>query len=303
MDRKSLNGYLLLALANTCLGINSPLSMRLFIATDADHASPLAVSGFRVIGAALLFWVLSLLTPKERVSPRDLVMILLASVFGVQLNQFLDLWGMSFTSSVDAPIIAATVPIMTMVLAMIFLREAITPFKIAGVALGAAGAISIILADGGAIATGTDATIGKIICLFAALSYSIYLTLFKNIITKYSPVTTMKWMFLFAAIVATTLFREDLMAVDYSGLSTLGLSSIIFIVILGTFVAFLSIIKAQSVIPPPVVSMFNYIQPIAAVTFSVIIGVGTFNLQKGLATLAIFIGVWLVTRKKHIKQG
>lgn len=301
MNNKNLQGYSLLAIANICLGINSPLSMRLFLDEGADHASPFAVSGYRVIGAAILFWVFSLFTKKEKVAPRDLGLILLASVFGVQLNQFLYLWGMSLTSSVDAPIIAATVPIMTMVLAMIFLGEPITKLKSAGVALGAFGAIFMILADGGSIATGAGATMGKIICIFAALSYSIYLTLFKGIITKYSPVTTMKWMFLFSAIVAGVCFHEDLSAVQYSQMSAVAWGSIAMIVTCGTFLSFLFILKSQSIVRPTIVSMFNYVQPIAAVTFSVIIGVGTFNLQKGIATLAIFIGVWLVTRSRARK--
>ncbi|MFI3288931.1 MAG: DMT family transporter [Rikenellaceae bacterium] len=302
MNSKTLQGYLLLAIANICLGINSPVSMRLFLSTNSDHLSPFAMSGFRVIGAAILFWIFGLFTPKERVEPRDLGLIMLASLFGVQLNQFLYLWGLSLTSSVDAPIIAATVPIMTMVLAMVFLREPITSLKVGGVALGAFGAIFMILSDGGSITTGADAAVGKVICLFAALSYSIYLTLFKGVITKYNPVTTMKWMFLFAAIVAAILFREDLSAVQYSEMSISGLSTILFVVAFGTFLSFLCILKSQSIIRPTVVSMFNYVQPIAAVTFSVAIGVGTFNLKKGVATLAIFIGVWLVTKSKALKK-
>ncbi len=303
MNPKTLQGYALLAFANIFLGINSPLSMRLFISSDSDHVSPFAMSGFRVIGAATLFWLFSLFTPKERVAPRDLGLIMLASLFGVQLNQFLYLWGMSLSSSVDAPIIAATVPIMTMVLAMLFLREPITSLKVSGVALGAFGAIFMILADGGSITTGADTTMGKIICVFGALSYSIYLTLFKGVITKYSPVTTMKWMFLFAAIVASLLFREDLCAVQYSQMSTSAWGSILCVVTLGTFLSFLFILKSQSLIRPTVVSMFNYVQPIAAVTFSIIIGIGTFSLKKGVATLAIFIGVWLVTKSKALKKG
>ncbi|MFI3247712.1 MAG: DMT family transporter [Rikenellaceae bacterium] len=302
MNSKTLQGYLLLAIANICLGINSPISMRLFISADSDHVSPFAMSGFRVIGAAALFWLLSLFTPRERVAPRDLGLILLASVFGVQLNQFLYLWGMSLTSSVDAPIIAATVPIMTMVLAMVFLREPITTLKVSGVALGAFGAIFMILADGGSLTSGTDATIGKIICIFAALSYSTYLTLFKGVITKYNPVTTMKWMFLFSALVAAVLFREDLAAVQYSQMSLSAWGTILFVVAFGTFLSFLFILKSQSIIRPTVVSMFNYVQPIAAVSFSIIIGVGIYNLQKGVATLAIFIGVWLVTKSKALKR-
>ena len=50
---------------------------------------------------ALLFWSVSLFLPRERVAPRDIFLLLLASVFGIQLNQMLFLWGLSLTSPID----------------------------------------------------------------------------------------------------------------------------------------------------------------------------------------------------------
>ncbi len=304
MQRKTIYGYLCLTIANLCLGLNSPLSMRLFVSTEAsEHVSAFAMSSYRVIGAAVLFWVVSLFTPREKVAPKDLGMILLASVFGVQLNQFLYLWGLSLTTPIDAPIIAAMVPIMTMVLAMLFLREPITLLKSGGVLLGASGAIFLVTMNtsgvgSGVASAGSSPVVGQIICLFAALSYSIYLTLFKGVITKYSVITTMKWMFLFSAVVASVIFREDIMAVDYGAMSLSGWGTISFVATMGTFVAFLCILSAQKVIRPTAVSMFNYLQPIAAVIFSVIMGVAIFDWRKGVAALAIFVGVWMVTQSK-----
>ncbi len=298
MNLDLIKGYIYLTVANICLGLNSPLSTRLFTAVGSDHVSPFAMSWYRVFGAALLFWIAGLFTPKERVALRDLCMILLASVFGLQLNQFLYLWGLSLTSPIDAPIIAATVPIMTMILSMIFIHEPITWLKTIGVGLGAFGAIFIITADGSVELSGGLGGWGHIICIAAALSYSIYLTLFKGIITKYSPITTMKWMFLCAATVASILFHEDVMAVNYRELSIGGWSTIAFVSSCGTFVAFLCVIMSQRAVRPTVVSMFNYLQPITSVLFSVVFGVALFDWRKGLAALAIFIGVYFVTQSR-----
>ncbi len=86
-----------------------------------------------MVGAALLFWAVSLFFPRERVAPRDIVLLLLASVFGIQLNQMLFLWGLSLTSPIDTSIIATIVPVLTMILATLFLREPITWLKAEGV--------------------------------------------------------------------------------------------------------------------------------------------------------------------------
>ncbi|MFI3278286.1 MAG: DMT family transporter [Rikenellaceae bacterium] len=300
MQRNTLFAYLYLLIANICFGLNSPFSMALFISDDPTiQISAFAMSSFRVIGAALLFWLFSFIVPsRERVAPKDLFLILLASLFGVQLNQFLYLWGMSLTSSIDAPIIAATVPIITMVMAMFAFREPITPLKVGGVLMGAIGAVVLIISGSKVQNWDFGMIEGYVICFLAAISYSAYLTFFKGVITKYSPITTMKWMFLYSAIVASILFKDDILAVKYTQMPIRCWFNIGFVVVLGTFVSFLFVLKAQSVVRPTVVSMFNYTQPIAATLFSVWVGLVTFSWLKVGAMMAIFLGVWMVTRSK-----
>ena len=55
---------------------------------------------------------------------------------------------------------------------------------------------------------------------------------------------------------------------------------------------------AQQVLRPTVVSIYNYIQPIVAVTISVLTGIGIFKWSQGLAIILVFSGVWLVTHSK-----
>jgi drug/metabolite transporter (DMT)-like permease len=49
---------------------------------------------------------------------------------------------------------------------------------------------------------------------------------------------------------------------------------------------------------PTVVSMYNYMQPIVASIAAVLMGVGSFGWQKGLAIVLVFAGVYIVTRSK-----
>lgn len=71
--------------------------------------------------------------------------------------------------------------------------------------LGCAGALLLILVS--RHGTGhTSSVKGDVLCLVSAVSYATYLTAFRNVIVKYSPVTTMKWMFLFAAVVAAAVY-------------------------------------------------------------------------------------------------
>ena len=221
-----------------------------------------------MVGAALLFWTVSLLLPRERVARRDIALLLLASVFGIQLNQMLFLWGLSLTSPIDTSIIATVVPVLTMVLATLFLREPITWLKAGGVFLGCAGALILILVS--QHGTGHSSSVmGDVLCIVSAVSYATYLTAFRNVIVRYSPVTTMKWMFLFAAIVAVVIYYRPLTAVDYAGLAPRTWAGIGYVVVCSTFLSYLMVPIGQHHLRPTVVSMYNYVQPVVAVLFTV----------------------------------
>ena len=188
-----------------------------------------------------------------------------------------------------------------MILAMFFLREPITPLKTGGVLLGAAGAVLLILissrgeSGGGSIA-------GDIITLVSSVCYAIYLTACRKVILKYSPVTTMKWMFFFAAIVVVVLYHRPALEVDFpAGPARVG-GGAAFAIVLSTFLAYLMVPIAQHYLRPTVISMYNYVQPVASVLFTVVLGLDVFGFTKAAAAGCIFLGVWLVTMSKSRKD-
>lgn len=288
--------------ANIIWGLNAPIGKSALLSqTNPEGVSPFALSAYRMVGACLLFWTISIFLPKEKVAPRDMVLLLFASIFGIQLNQLLFMWGLSLTSPIDTSIISTLVPVITMVMATLFLREPITWMKAGGVFLGLGGAILLILA-GQRSSVGISSATGNILCMISAISYATYLTAFRNVIVRYSPVTTMKWMFLFAAIVASIIYYKPLTEVDYASLATKTWVSIVYVVVFSTFVAYLVVPIGQRYLRPTVVAMYNYVQPLVAVLFTVAIGLDTFGPTKGVAALCVFIGVWLVTKSKSKAQ-
>ena len=301
MDGK-LKGHAALWVANIIWGLNAPIGKSvLWSETHPQGVSPFALSVYRMLGACLLFWTVSLFLPREKVAPRDIVLLLFASVFGIQLNQMLFLWGLSLTSPIDTSIIATIVPVLTMVLATLFLREPITWLKAGGVFLGCAGALLLILVS--RHGTGhTRSVAGDVLCVISAVSYATYLTAFRNVIVKYSPVTTMKWMFLFAAVAAVAIYYRPLAEVDYAALAPRTWAGIGYVVVCSTFLSYFMVPVGQRYLRPTVVSMYNYVQPLVAVLFTVAVGLDTFGFTKGVAALCVFAGVWLVTKSKSRAQ-
>ncbi len=282
--------------ANTLWGLMSPVS-KLLMASGA--VTPFVVTDMRIGGAMLLFWLLSLFLPAEKVSPRDLLKLFCASLFGITLNQGSFIFGVSMTSPGDASIITTSMPLWAMILAALILKEPITVKKVSGIVLGASGALLLIL--GGRVMPGVDsgkAIWGDLLVLFAQLSFALYLVLYKNFVSRYSLVTIMKWMFTFSFICILPFTAADLVATGWSGLTAAQIGALAYIVVGATFLSYILMVAGQKRLRPTVAGMYNYVQPIVACMVAVSIGLDTFNMTKLAAICLIFGGVYLVTASR-----
>ena len=283
--------------ANLIFGLNTPISRTIV----PDMISPYALTLIRMIGAALLFWITSLFIKKEHVPIKDILMLFFASLFAIVLNQMPFIVGLSMTSPIDASIVITLLPIVSMFLAAIIIKEPITFKKAFGVLVGASGALILILSEHtGTIGEGN--LTGNVIILASVLSYALYLTLFKKLVSRYSPVTSMKWMFLFASILSLPFCYHALVEVPFAALSINGYLRIGYVVVFATFLAYLLIPISQKVLRPTTMTMYNYLQPIIASCVAIVLHVGTFGMKHLFSGSLVFLGVFLVTRSKSRAQ-
>ena len=287
-----LKGHLAMLGANTMWGLMSPVAK---LVMAAGMVTPLLLTDCRICGAALLFWLMSLFCPKEHVPAGDLLRLAGAGMLGILLNQGSFIFGVGLTSPGEASLITTTMPMWVMLLAALILREPITVKKVGGIVLGASGALILVMGNAGGTSRGDNPVAGDLLVLGAQLSYALYLTFYKNFIKKYSLVTLMKWMFTFAAAVALPLSLFTLPSVDFHALSWGELAGIGYVVVFGTFLAYICIMVGQKNLRPTVVGMYNYVQPIVATIVGVSLGLDRFTLPKIFAILLIFSGVYLVT--------
>jgi len=278
--------------ANLMWGLMSPIGK-----SALQEFSALSITTFRMVGAAAAFWILSLFVKQEHVSHRDMLKIFFASLFALVFNQGVFMFGLSLTSPIDASIVTTTLPIITMIVAAIYLKEPVTGTKVLGIFVGAMGALTLILSSSSA-SSGASNIWGDLLCMAAQLSFSIYLTAFKGLTQQYSPVTINKWMFIYASICYIPLSYQDVTTIHWETISTTSFFQVAYIVLGGTFIAYICIMTAQKLLRPTVVSMYNYMQPIVASIATVVMGIGIFGWQKGLAIALVFTGVYIVTKSK-----
>lgn len=291
MDRGQLRGHLAMLGANTLWGLMSPVAK---LVMAGAVVSPLLMTDFRIVGAAILFWILSLFTPREKVPGPDLLRLAGAAVLGIVLNQGSFIFGVGFTSPGEASIITTTMPMWVMILAALFLGEPITFKKVAGIATGASGALLLVL-SAGRHSGGSNPILGDLLVLCAQLSYALYLTIYKNFIRRYSLVTLMKWMFLFAAVIVTPISLGSLIDAPWRLLTSGEIAGIAYVVAGGTFGSYLLVMIGQKALRPTLVGMYNYVQPVVASAVGIFLGLDRFTPLKIVAVVLIFGGVYLVT--------
>ena len=292
-----LKGHAALIAANVAWGLMAPISKSLL---NRGAISGLALSGIRIMGAALLFWLVGAMfqkyIPQEKIDRKDWIPLFFASLLIIAANQVLIIVGMSYTSPVDASVVCCTSPIFTLALAAILIHERITLLKILGVALGFAGALMFVFT--GEVNTSmhfTNPALGNTLCIASQVCGALYLVIFGRIIAKYSAFTLMKWLFTISAIVMIPVSGFSIAQVGWNALPAGAYAETVYIIFFGTFFGYLMIPVAQKVVKPIVISMYNYLQPIVALVCSLIAGLAIINMQVAISTLLIFVGVWLVT--------
>lgn len=295
---KSLKGHAAILAANVMWGLNAPIGKSVL-----NEFSALSVTTFRMVGAAGAFWILSIFMPKEHIDHKDMLRLFFAALFGVVFNQGMFVFGLSLTSPIDASIVTTTTPIITMIVAAIYLKEPITNKKVIGIFVGAMGALTLILSNQGSTSgSGSHPILGDLLCLIAQFSFAIYLTVFRDLITKYSAVTISKWLFVYASICFIPFSYGDISAVDFTAIPTDMILRIAYVVLVATFITYLCMMMGQRLLRPTVVSMYNYVQPIVASIAAVIMGMDTFGIKKGIAIGLVFLGVYIVTQSKSKAQ-
>ena len=295
MKTDKLAGHLSIAGAYTIFGLNIVFCKDI---ANSEAVPPIVLFSMRALGASALFWLLSIFIPKEKVERGDFLKIAAASFVGLFVPQLTFLKAITMATTIDTAIMGTLGPIFTMFFAFLFLGEPITGKKAGGVVLSFVGVIFLIfnsVHEGGVSSTSPW---GIALLLLNSLSFSLYLGVFRPLISKYSVVTFSKWTFLFSLLLSLPFSAKGLMATDFTAIPSLVKWEIGYLVFFATFVAYFLIPFGQKHLRPTLVSMYTYLQPIIAAIVSIWAGMDVLTWQKLVATVLIVGGVILVSRSR-----
>ena len=87
-----IKAHLAISLANILYGVNYTIAKGIL----PDYLTPIGLTLTRISSAVIMFWGVSKIFGSEKVENKDFPRIILCAVFGVTINQFLFLKGLSY---------------------------------------------------------------------------------------------------------------------------------------------------------------------------------------------------------------
>ena len=292
----NISGHIACFTAYAIFGVNIIVCKDL---TSGHLISPIGIFTLRSLGAGLMFWILSLFLPAEKVEKKDYLKILAAAFLGYFVTQLTFLVAIPDVTPMHCSIISSMSPIYTMFIAAVVLKEPLSWKKAGGVVLSLCGILFLIFNNASGTSGASESKLSGIFLMFLnSLSFSLYLGIFKPVIAKYSVVTFMKWIFLFSALMSLPLSLREVVSLEWTKIPSVQMWELGFLIVFATFVSYFLIPFGQKRIRPTLVSMYSYIQPIIATIISIILCMDILTWQKLIAALMVFAGVFIVSRSR-----
>jgi len=266
------------------------------------YVQPFGFIILRVLGAAILFWLISPLGPKERIDPKDYVRMLICALLGMAMNMLVFFKGLSLSTPINSSVLITTSPIIVLILSAIILKEKISARKVIGIVIGLLGALGLILFATEVRQDAPNIPLGNFLIFLNSMFYGSYLVLVKVLISKYHPFTFMKWLFSLGVLICLPFGFEEFMDISWSTLPFEAYFGIGFVILGTTFCTYLFNIFALTQLKASTLSAFVYVQPLVGIAYAVLTGQDTITTVKIVAACFVLLGVYLSSKKPKKQQ-
>ncbi len=251
----------------------------------------------RVIGAAALFWIISIFGPKEKIDKKDYLRMLICAILGMGVNMLVFFKGLSLSTPINSAVLITTTPIIVLIMSALLIKEKITRRKVLGIFIGLIGALGLIVFGNEIRQDAPNIPLGNFLILMNSVFYGTYLILAKILISKYHPFTFMKWLFSLGILICLPFGFQEMTEIEWSLLPFDIIWRIAFVIIGTTFCTYLFNIFALTQLKASTLSAFIYVQPILGILFAIAMGKDTLTTIKILAAAMVLFGVYLASRK------
>ncbi|HUH73760.1 MAG TPA: DMT family transporter [Chitinophagales bacterium] len=280
----------------------------IFVKVGLEYANPIDLLAHRFSVGAItvgVLWIFGLLkfTPFSWAKTKTL---LLLSLFFPLLFFAFQAYGMEYSSASEAGIIFSAVPIVTLIVAGIFLKEKTNTLQKNGIALTILG-IAYIMYRTGNISENTSFK-GVVLLFLSVLSVVTYYALGKKMSTKIPVLEITVWMTLLSFIVfnswsliihlqnnSLNTFLEPLAHKEF-------IWTVVYLGVLSSVLTSFLTNYALSKIPASQIAVFNNLSPIIAIIGGVVILKETLHSYQIIGGILVIAGIVLAQISKSDKE-
>lgn len=248
----------------------------------------------RMTGGAVVFALIAWRRGTLTVARKDLPLIAVCALMGNVINQEMFVHALAHTTATNAVVIGSTIPVFTLLGALVLGRETIRLNRALGMACAFTGVMLLVGASPDGLSLSSDHFVGSVLVLINALSYGVFLVVVRPLARKYDPFALLAIMFTIGLPIAIPIGLYELsstpalVAGDYGFLA--------FLIAVPTVTAYgltqLALKRAES----SLVAAYIYLQPIFAAVGAMLVLGEEINGRTVICGAIVLFGVWLAAR-------
>ncbi|SUY46757.1 membrane spanning protein [Clostridium putrefaciens] len=262
----------------------------LSIKVVVSEIEPTLVAFYRfLIASIILYTIMKLKYPEEKVLKEDKLKMMIGGFFGVALYFFFENYAVSFTSASNVSILISSIPIFTLLSQRIIFKEKLTTFKILGATLSVIGII-IVVSSKDKVNLFSSGTLGDLMALGAAISWVIYNIVTSKFKGEYKSITISAYQTIFG-----TIFLSPALLISKPTMpSNLAIINILYLSIACSVAGYIIYIFCLKKLGPTVITTYINLQPIISLSASALILKESVAFIQVIGSIIIITGVFLV---------
>ncbi|MBU3110332.1 DMT family transporter [Clostridium lacusfryxellense] len=271
----------------------------LSIKVISEEVSPVLSAFYRfVLAAIILFILLKVKFPKEKVLKEDKVKFALGGLFGVAIYFIFENYAVAYTSASNVAILIASIPVFTIFTQRLVYKEKFTFGKMIGATLSLIGII-IIIASKERVSLLSKGSIGDLMALGAVFSWIIYNMVCSSFKGHYKVITITTYEIMWGSLfLSPSLFFSTLQVP-----STKVVVNLIFLSIACSCIGYLMYVHCIKDLGATVLTTYINLQPIMSLIAAGVILHEVITIWQVLGCIVIIVGVTLVSLDGRLKFG
>lgn len=252
--------------------------------------SPVALTFFRFFFASIIIFIIMVKYEKKdwRLKREDIGVFLITGIAGMVGYHILFFTALKYTAASSASILAATNPIITAILASIFIGEKLDFKRVLVILLALFGVILTISNWNIKVIMNLSFNKGDIIMLMAVFAWAAYSVIVKKVMPKFTPLILTTYSFIVCTIVLLPFVIREIFMGSISNISSSGWISVLYMSIFPTVIGYLIQQMSIKEIGASKTAIFINLVPF----FSIILGV--LILGEKINPLRLFSGMIII---------